>query len=59
MPEKTGFPGFDRDENGLWPLHVGVAAGFVFASLAADPEPLGTTSARSRSGSRPIAPSGS
>ena len=40
VPEKTGFPGFDRDENGLWPLRCGVASGFVFVSLAADPEPL-------------------
>jgi phenylpropionate dioxygenase-like ring-hydroxylating dioxygenase large terminal subunit len=40
VPEKTGFPGFEREENGLWPVHVGVAAGFVFANLAAGPEPL-------------------
>jgi phenylpropionate dioxygenase-like ring-hydroxylating dioxygenase large terminal subunit len=40
IPEKTGFPGFDKDANGLWPLSVGVAAGFVFASLAPDPVPL-------------------
>ena len=40
VPEKTGFPGFDRDENGLWPLRCGVASGFVFVSLAPDPEPL-------------------
>ena len=37
IPEKTGFAGFDKDANGLWPLSVGVAAGFVFASL--NPEP--------------------
>ena len=40
VPEKTGFPGFDRDENGLWPVHVGVASGFVFANLSPEPEPL-------------------
>jgi Rieske 2Fe-2S family protein len=40
IPEKTGFPGFDKDANGLWPLRIGVAAGFVFASLHPDPEPL-------------------
>jgi phenylpropionate dioxygenase-like ring-hydroxylating dioxygenase large terminal subunit len=40
IPEKTGFAGFDKDVNGLWPLSVGVAAGFVFASLNPDPEPL-------------------
>ena len=40
IPEKTGFPGFDKDANGLWPLSVGVAAGFVFGSLAPDPVPL-------------------
>ncbi len=30
----------DRDALGLWPVAVDVWAGFVFASLAADPEPL-------------------
>ncbi len=40
VPEKTGFPGFDKDSNGLWPLACGVVCGFVFASLAPDPEPL-------------------
>jgi choline monooxygenase len=40
VPEKTGFPGFEREENGLWPVHVGVSAGFVFANLAPEPEPL-------------------
>ncbi len=40
VPERTGFPGFDKDANGLWPLHCDQAAGFVFASLADDPEPL-------------------
>ena len=40
IPEKTGFTGFDKDANGLWPLSVGVAAGFVFASLNPEPEPL-------------------
>jgi Rieske 2Fe-2S family protein len=40
VPEKTGFPGFDREANGLWPLHCGVAAGFVFVSLSPDPDPL-------------------
>ena len=40
IPEKTGFAGFDKDANGLWPLQVGVAAGFVFASLNPEPEPL-------------------
>ena len=40
IPEKTGFTGFDKDPNGLWPLSVGVAAGFVFASLNPEPEPL-------------------
>jgi len=40
IPEKTGFTGFDKNANGLWPLSVGVAAGFVFASLNPEPEPL-------------------
>jgi len=40
IPEKTGFPGFDKDANGLWPLSVGVASGFVFASLSPEPPPL-------------------
>jgi len=40
IPEKTEFAGFDKDANGLWPLSVGVAAGFVFASLNPEPEPL-------------------
>ncbi len=40
VPEKTGFPGFDKDANGLWPLACGVVCGFVFASLHPDPEPL-------------------
>jgi phenylpropionate dioxygenase-like ring-hydroxylating dioxygenase large terminal subunit len=40
VPEKSGFPGFDKDANGLWPLSCGVAAGFVFANLDPDPEPL-------------------
>jgi phenylpropionate dioxygenase-like ring-hydroxylating dioxygenase large terminal subunit len=40
IPEKTGFTGFDKDANGLWPLSVGVAAGFVFASLNPEPAPL-------------------
>jgi phenylpropionate dioxygenase-like ring-hydroxylating dioxygenase large terminal subunit len=40
VPEKSGFPGFDRDANGLWPLRCGVSAGFVFASLHPEPEPL-------------------
>jgi phenylpropionate dioxygenase-like ring-hydroxylating dioxygenase large terminal subunit len=40
IPEKTGFPGFDKDQNGLWPLGCGVAGGFVFATLNPDPEPL-------------------
>lgn len=40
VPEKSGFPGFDRDANGLWPLRCGVSAGFVFVSLSPDPEPL-------------------
>ena len=40
VPEKTGFPGFDRSANGLWPLHCDTAAGFVFATLDPDPEPL-------------------
>ena len=40
VPERTGFPGFDKDANGLWPLRAGVASGFVFVSLHPDPEPL-------------------
>jgi Rieske 2Fe-2S family protein len=40
VPERTGFPGFDKDANGLWPLACGELAGFVFASLHPDPEPL-------------------
>jgi Rieske 2Fe-2S family protein len=40
VPEKTGFPGFDKDENGLWPLRCGVLAGFVFVSLSPDPPPI-------------------
>ena len=40
VPEKTGFVGFDKDENGLWPLSVGVVAGFVFANLDPDAQPL-------------------
>jgi phenylpropionate dioxygenase-like ring-hydroxylating dioxygenase large terminal subunit len=40
VPEKTGFPGFDRSANGLWELHCEVAAGFVFVSMADEPEPL-------------------
>jgi phenylpropionate dioxygenase-like ring-hydroxylating dioxygenase large terminal subunit len=40
VPERTGFPGFDKDANGLWPLACGVASGFVFVSLHPDPEPL-------------------
>jgi Rieske 2Fe-2S family protein len=40
VPERTGFPGFDKDANGLWPLACGELGGFVFASLHPDPEPL-------------------
>jgi phenylpropionate dioxygenase-like ring-hydroxylating dioxygenase large terminal subunit len=40
VPERTGFRGLDKDANGLWPLACEVSAGFVFASLAAEPEPL-------------------
>ncbi|HUZ83354.1 MAG TPA: aromatic ring-hydroxylating dioxygenase subunit alpha [Gaiellales bacterium] len=40
VPEKTGFPGFDRAGNGLWPLACETAAGFVFVSLDPQPEPL-------------------
>jgi phenylpropionate dioxygenase-like ring-hydroxylating dioxygenase large terminal subunit len=40
VPEKTGFAGFDKDANGLWPLRCGVLAGFVFVSLDPDPPPL-------------------
>jgi Rieske 2Fe-2S family protein len=40
IPEKTGFAGFDKDMIGLWPLSVGVAAGFVFVCLNPEPEPL-------------------
>lgn len=40
VPEKSGFPGFDKDTNGLWPLRCAQAVGFVFATLDPDPEPL-------------------
>ncbi|MGN6379638.1 MAG: SRPBCC family protein [Gaiellales bacterium] len=40
VPERTGFPGFDKDANGLWPLACGELAGFVFVSLHPEPEPL-------------------
>jgi Rieske 2Fe-2S family protein len=30
----------DREALGLWPVHVGVWAGFLFASFAPEPEPL-------------------
>jgi phenylpropionate dioxygenase-like ring-hydroxylating dioxygenase large terminal subunit len=40
VPERTGFPGFDKDANGLWPLACEALAGFVFVSLHPEPEPL-------------------
>jgi phenylpropionate dioxygenase-like ring-hydroxylating dioxygenase large terminal subunit len=40
VPERSGFPGFDKDANALWPLRCDEAAGFVFVNLAPDPEPL-------------------
>ena len=41
VPEKSGFPGFDKDANGLWPLSLGVSAGFVFVNFDPDAAPLG------------------
>ncbi len=40
VPEKSGFPGFDKDANGLWPLRCETFLGFVFANLDRDAEPL-------------------
>ncbi len=41
VPEKSGFPGFDKDANGLWPLSSSVSAGFVFVNFDPDADPLG------------------
>ena len=40
VPERSGFARLVKDENGLWPLRCAELAGFVFVSLAGDPEPL-------------------
>lgn len=39
VPGREGFPGIDRAEYGLKPVHVEVALGFVFVCLAASPPP--------------------
>ncbi len=60
IPEKTGFAGFDKDANGLWPLSVGVAA----RVRVREPRPRARAAGRAylgpfESGSRPTGPSGS
>ena len=40
VPERSGFPGFDKDANGLWPLGCDTIGGFVFVTLNPEPEPL-------------------
>ncbi len=42
VPERSSFQGLDKDENGLWPLHVAELRSFVFVSMAAEPEPIET-----------------
>ncbi|HXQ63595.1 MAG TPA: aromatic ring-hydroxylating dioxygenase subunit alpha [Steroidobacteraceae bacterium] len=39
VPGKEGFPGLDKAQHGLKPVHVEVVLGFVFVCLAANPPP--------------------